>query len=254
MLLGLSACVPSDVEYVNEKLTTTLPTSVQKNLVSNNTLKNVANWTISCKPSLTPYSFKKLGSDDFQFVLEKGDQGNCQHDGKDYWEGKNKIYDFSERQEILSMLPGDGEYLFSAKVHVQNLSGPALRSTIFQIHDTGKGDARQPPATYLAVNERGRFRLSRCDTARGPKAKSCKTSGIWLRHLPKEPFQLTVRFKIKDKNVWADYYINDAHLISAENKIWGRPFVKIGIYRINALGKTIQTYRDVALVKVVQPK
>lgn len=200
---------------------------------------------------LKPYSFKKMGSDHFQFVLEKGDRGNCQHDHKDYWEGDKQIYAFSERQEILSMLPGDGEYRFSAKVHVENLSGPALRSTIFQIHDTGKGDARQPPATYLAVNDQGRFRLSRCDTARGPKAKSCKTSGVWLQKVPQRPFQLDVNFTIKNKKVWADYYVNGSLLVSAENTIWSRPMVKIGIYRINARGKTVQTYRDVSLVKVL---
>lgn len=216
-------------------------------------VRDVANWTVSCKPVLKPYSFKKMGSDGFQFVLEKGDRGNCQHDHKDYWEGNKQIYAFSERQEILSMLPGDGEYRFSAQVHVQNLSGPALRSTIFQIHDVGKGDARQPPATFLAVNEQGRFRLSRCDTARGPKAKSCKTSGVWLKKVPKEPFQLVVNFTIKNKKVWADYYINGSLLVSAENTIWSRPMVKIGIYRINARGRTVQTYRDVSLVKILPP-
>lgn len=214
-------------------------------------VKNVASWTVSCKPVLKPYSFKKMGSNGFQFVLEKGDRGNCSHDHKDYWEGTKQIFAFSERQEILSMLPGDGEYRFSATVHIQNASGPALRSTIFQIHDTGKGGARQPPATFLAVNDQGRFRLSRCDTARGPKAKSCKTSGVWLQSVPKKPFQLVVNFKIKNKKVWADYYINGSLLVSAENTIWSRPMVKIGIYRINARGRTVQTYRDVSLVKVL---
>lgn len=214
-------------------------------------VKNVANWTVSCKPVLTPYSFKKIPPDGFQFTLEKGDQGNCSHDHKDYWEGTKKIFDFSERQEILSFLPGDGDYRFSAEVHVENSSGPALRSTIFQVHDQGKGDARHPPATFLGVNDQGRFRLSRCNTARGPKAKSCKTSGIWLQRVPKEPFQLLVKFKIKDKKLWADYYVNGSLLVSAENTIWSRPMVKIGIYRINARGKTVQTYRNVSLVKVL---
>lgn len=211
----------SAMALVGCQTTTTTVASAQKNY-------NV--WDSSCNSH-----YKKLSSNTFKFVLEKGQIGGCPTDRLPTPQGDA---DFSERAEVNSdnvRLP-NGKYIWSATIDIDRPCKPAKRNEIFQIHEGGS--TVNAPPSQLGIEHWNTFKTNQhFNTA---------------KKVPDRPFDVIADIIIKRDSVKVTYFIDGEEWKTtwAPRENTGKVYVKFGTYRINSNCTYKSTYTNVNFKRV----
>ena len=183
-------------------------------------------WKSSCN------SVFEQDKNNYVFKLIKGVHGPCPDDELAHPEGN---YQFKERSEVKSPVLEIGKYVWSADI--ETIADELIHAKmfyIFQVHG-GKNTvglsfnkSSIPPSRFIVLDGNiivGNF----------------STDLDFVNN-----FNLRCEIKIDKKlNIFCDYYMNDKFIGNTKDSNKGKPFLKFGAYRWNALCDVTQIYRNV---------
>ena len=219
--------------------------------------KQTNKWRISCgivdKDSLIVNGKqKKFTKNEFKiadvvFKLDKGDVGSCKTDKK-----PSGGFPYSGRQEITTKLPV-GHTIFETDILIEG--APSARTTIFQIHDSRNKGA---PPSWIGLS--GGWKIIHKFPKDQCSPQNCKMHKFKTLEIGKTyRFKAEIDYQKKSKFLSVKYFLNDEFILQHYDvplsmKKYdgpyglGKPYIKIGIYRIGDTGTTTYHYKNL-LVK-----
>lgn len=182
-------------------------------------------WHTSCSPGWIQ------NNDTFEFNVKKGVVGECPGDDKPHRYG---VFKFKERQEVRSDRLKSGIYKWSATVEtISEQLNHASHFSLFQIHS---GETKGRPPHGIQVKDGDIFIIRpRIDTFVGKY---------------KGKLKIETNIRIKGKTVMVEYILDGTRVAELKSKGVGKPFIKFGIYRWNAVCDVKQIYSNVRLEKI----
>ena len=116
---------------------------------------------------------------------------------------------------------------------------------MFQVHSARKGTN---PPSFIGINEYNKFRTDDGNVHNG--------KSVWNMpgnvDVPSGKFKLTAIIYHTQKSVNVDYFVNDKFVVNTKDSSSNprKPYLKFGIYRVNANCDIKQTYTNVKFKRV----